>query len=203
MGSILSSAISGATMGASVGSAVPGVGTAIGAVGGALVGATTGIISNEKQKKADAMLQSGLVNPEEEAMKRYYARMRQAYQTGTAQQYQRAELQATTKQALANAFKYGGASTDIAGIKSIYLKGVLGLNEQNKQFQLANADKESQAIGDISQIKREAKMIQYTNAQLQAANDEEELGKNVNSLLSVMGTGGTAKPQDTGINPSK
>lgn len=179
-GSILASTASGAAAGSAAGP--------YGALIGAVVGAGVGIYSASKKDKAKSLLPP-LVDPEQQAMERYYARMRTAYQTGTAQAYQRADLQATTQEALRNAFKFGGASTNVAGIKDIYLKGVLGLNQQSQQMEGMYADKQSQSINDIAQRKLDIQGVMYDQAKVTAENDSKNLSANTNALLTGIGSG--------------
>ena len=178
LGSILSSTAAGAASG----SVIPGWGT----IAGAAIGLGTGLVSANEKNKTKALLPSE-VDPQQQAMERYYARMRTAYQTGTAQASQRADLQATTQQALKNAFKFGGASTDVASIKDIYLKGVLGLNQQGQQMEGMYADKQSQAINDISQRKLDIQGALYDQAKVTAENDSKNLSANTNALLTALG----------------
>lgn len=178
LGSLLSSTASGAASGSVAGP--------WGAVLGGAVGLGTGLISANEKNKAKALIPSE-VDPQQQAMERYYARMRTAYQTGTAQASQRADLQATTQQALKNAFKFGGASTDVASIKDIYLKGVLGLNQQGQQMEGMYADKQSQAINDISQRKLDIQGALYDQAKVTAENDSKNLSANTNALLTALG----------------
>ena len=179
-GSILSSTASGASAGSAAGP--------WGAVVGAVVGAGVGVYNASQKDKAKSLLPP-LVDPQQQAMERYYARMRTAYQTGTAQTSQRADIQATTQQALKNAFKFGGASTDVASIKDIYLKGVLGLNQQGQQMEGMYADKQSQSINDIAQRKLDIQGALYDQAKVTAENDAKNLSANTNALLTGLGSG--------------
>ena len=175
VGSIASSTAAGAEAGSVAGP----WGTAIGGA----IGLASGLYNSNQQQKAQSLLPPQ-VDPNVQAMERYYNRMRTAYQTGTAQASQRADLQATTQEALRNAFKFGGASTDVAGIKSIYLNGLMGLNQQGQQMELGYADKQNQVVNDIAQRKLEMQGAQYQQQMFNAANTKEELGKTTNALLT-------------------
>lgn len=191
VGSIASSTAAGAEAGSVAGP----WGTAIGGA----IGLASGLYNSNQQQKAQSLLPPQ-VDPNQAAMERYYNRMRTAYQTGTAQASQRADLQATTQEALRNAFKFGGASTDVAGIKSIYLNGLMGLNQQGQQMELGYADKQNQVVNDIAQRKLEMQGAQYQQQMFNAANTKEELGKTTNALLADLPKlGGLFKttPDDT------
>ena len=191
VGSIASSTAAGAEAGSVAGP----WGTAIGGA----IGLASGLYNSNQQQKAQSLLPPQ-VDPNVQAMERYYNRMRTAYQTGTAQASQRADLQATTQEALRNAFKFGGASTDVAGIKSIYLNGLMGLNQQGQQMELGYADKQNQVVNDIAQRKLEMQGAQYQQQMFNAANTKEELGKTTNALLTDLPKlGGLFKttPDDT------
>lgn len=177
IGSVASSTAAGAASGSVAGP----VGTAIGGA----IGLASGLYNASQQKKAQGLLPPQ-VDPNQAAMERYYARMRTAYQTGTAQASQRADLQSTTQEALRNAFKFGGASTDVAGIKSIYLNGLMGLNQQGQQMELGYADRQNQLVGDIAQRKLDIQGAQYQQSMLNATNSKDELGKTTGALLTSL-----------------
>lgn len=177
LGSIFSSAASGAASGSVAGP--------WGAAIGGTIGAGVGLYGAMQKDKAKSLTPS-LVDPNQQAMERYYARMRTAYQTGTAQSSQRANLQSTTQEALRNAFKFGGASTDVASIKDIYLKGVLGLNQQGEQMELGYAGKQQEMVNDIAQRKLDIQSAVFDQAKLDAVSGKDELGKNTNALLTLL-----------------
>jgi hypothetical protein len=176
-GSIASSAMAGAASGSVAG--VPG------AVIGGAVGLASGLYSANQQKKANSLLPPQ-IDPNQAAMERYYSRMKTAYQTGTSQTGQVAGLQSTTQEALRNAFKFGGASTDIAGIKSIYLTGLAGLNQQGQQMEAAYADRQNQAVNDIAERQFGIQSANYQQQMLNATNAKAELGSNANALLTQL-----------------
>lgn len=176
-GSIASSAMAGAASGSAAG--IPGL-----VIGGA-VGLASGLYSANQQKKASSLLPQQ-IDPNQAAMERYYSRMKTAYQTGTSQAGQAAGLQSTTQEALRNAFKFGGASTDVAGIKSIYLSGLMGLNQQGQQMEAAYADRQNQAVNDIAERQFGIQSAQYQQQMLNATNAKAELGSNANALLTQL-----------------
>lgn len=155
----------------------------IGAIAGAGLAIGQLLMANSQQNKADASLPN-VVDPEQVAMQRYYERMKNAYNTGTANASARADLQQTTKQALAQAFKFGGASTDLSSIKNIYLSGMGQLNQQSQEQSMKYAQLQQGLTDEIAQKKLEIGMQQYATKQGRATSLMDAGYKNLGAVLT-------------------
>jgi len=71
-------------------------------------------------------------------------------------------------------------------LKSIYLNGVMGLNQQGQQMEMGYADRQNQDVNDIAERKYGVQAAMYQQQMLNASNSKYELGANTNDLLTEL-----------------
>lgn len=148
----------------------------------AAIGVGQTIAGLVKKKKADAMMPNA-EDPEQRAMQRLISRQRRAYQTGTANNADRAALRQAMQSGLSNTFKYGAGSRGLNAMNQMYMQGLMGLNQANRNMAAQTINQEKQAIDDLAQRRLDIQMTKYDREQARAAQLLQEGKQNMGAAL--------------------
>jgi hypothetical protein len=157
------------------------------------LGAVQGIAGLIKRKKADSLLPA-MEDPEQRAMLRYVSRRRRSFETGTANNMDRAAMRQAMQSGISNSFKFGAGSRGLNAMNKMYTQGIMNLNQQSQGTANALIAQESKMLDDIAQRKLDLGMTKYDTQQARAA----EMLKSANNNLGA----GLAKVMNLNYNPT-
>lgn len=157
------------------------------------LGAVQGIAGMIKRKKADSLMPA-MEDPEQRAMQRYVSRRRRSFETGTANNMDRAALRQAMQSGISNSFKFGAGSRGLNAMNKMYTQGIMGINQQGVGTANALMAQESKMLDDIAQRKLDIQMNRHDIAQARAA----QLTTSANANLGA----GLAKVMNLNYNPT-
>lgn len=148
----------------------------------AAIGATQAIVGEVKKKRADAMLPAN-EDPEQRAMLNYVSRRRRAFDTGTANNQDRAAIRQAMQSGISSSFKYGAGSRGLNAMNQMYLQGIGNLNSTAATASLELAKQQSVMLDKIAQRKLELQMQRYDTEQARAAQMLSEGKRNLGNAI--------------------